>query len=123
MGVTAGTVASIGAIWAMSKAFGLDGALTASMLPKSVTTAIGVVLSEQSGGVGALTTAVIIATGILGNVAGPALIKLFRLKDPVSQGVALGTSAHVVGTSRAMEISPLTVTDESVLSPSNKFFI
>ena len=108
LGVAGGTAASLASVRIMAKLFGLSRVLTVSLLPKSVTTAIGVVLSEQSGGVGALTTAVIIATGILGNVAGPALIKLFRLKDPVSQGVALGTSAHVVGTSRAMEISPLT---------------
>lgn len=108
LGVTGGTLASLLSIWVMCRAFGFSDVLTVTMLPKSVTTAIGVAISEQSGGIGALTTAMIILTGILGNVAGPMLTKLFCLKDPVSQGVAFGTASHVVGTSRATEISQLT---------------
>lgn len=107
-GVLGGTLASLFSVRLLCGLFGFDEILTASMLPKSVTSAIGVVLSEQVGGVGALTMTVIIATGILGNAIGPYLTKLFRLKDPVSQGVGYGTAAHVIGTSRAMEISPLT---------------
>ena len=107
VGVAAGTVASIGAIWALSKAFGLDRELLASMLPKSVTTAIGVALSTELGGVAAITTAAIIITGIFGNIIGPALCRLFRLDDPVAQGAAFGTSAHVIGTTRAMEMNAL----------------
>ena len=86
---------------------GFQDALTVSLLPKSVTSAIGVALSEQAGGIGALTTAVIIITGIFGNILGPWFAKVFRLRDPISQGVAFGTAAHVIGTSRAMELSPL----------------
>lgn len=108
VGVLAGSLCSIGSIAIMAKALGLSDALTNSLLPKSVTTAIGVVLSEQAGGIGALTTAAIIITGVLGNMAGPFLSKLFRLKDPVAQGVAYGTASHVVGTSRAISIDPLT---------------
>lgn len=108
LGVTGGTLASLLSIWIMCRAFGFSDVLTVTMLPKSVTTAIGVAISEQAGGIGALTTAMIILTGILGNVAGPMLAKLFRLKDPVSQGVAFGTASHVVGTSRATELSQLT---------------
>ena len=107
LGVTAGTVASIGAIWAMAKAFGLDSALTASMLPKSVTTAIGVALSTELVGIAAITTAAIIITGIFGNIVGPSLCRLFRLDDPVAQGAAFGTSAHVIGTTRALEMNAL----------------
>lgn len=107
VGVVAGTLSSLLSVWLLCRAFGFDQVLTASLLPKSVTTAIGVVLSEQAGGIGALTTAVIILSGILGNVAGPTLCRLFRLKDPVSQGVAFGVASHVIGTSRAMELSPL----------------
>ena len=107
VGVAAGTVASIGIIWALSKVFGLDRALTASMLPKSVTTAIGVALSTELGGVAAITTAAIIITGIFGYIIGPRLCRLFRLDDPVAQGAAFGTSAHVIGTTRAMEMNAL----------------
>ena len=106
-GVIAGTVASIGAVWGLSRAFGLDGSILASLLPKSVTTAIGVALSTELGGVAAITTAAIIVTGILGNIIGPALCKIFRLTDPVAQGAAFGTAAHVIGTTRALEMNAL----------------
>ena len=106
-GVVAGTVASLGAVWGLSRVFGLDRALLASMLPKSVTTAIGVALSGEIGGIAAITTAAIVITGIFGNIIGPTLCKIFRLDDPVAQGAAFGTSAHVIGTTRAMEMSAL----------------
>ena len=80
----------------------------ASMLPKSVTTAIGVPLSQLTGGVDAITTATIIITGIVASMLGPFLCKLFRLTDEVAQGVAFGTAGHVVGTAKANELSPLT---------------
>lgn len=107
IGVTGGTLSSLLSVWLLSGLFGFSDMLTVSLLPKSITSAIGVVLSEQAGGVGVLTTAVIIITGIMGNVTGPALSKLFQLRDPISQGVAFGTASHVIGTSRATEISPL----------------
>lgn len=107
-GVLAGTVASIGSVYLLSRIFGLDRVLILSLLPKSVTTAIGAALSEEIGGIAAVSTAVIVITGILGNIAGPALCRLFRLKSEVAQGVAFGTSAHVIGTSKATELSQLT---------------
>lgn len=107
IGVSGGALASLLSVWLLCRLFGFDPAMTASLLPKSVTAAIGVVLSEQAGGIGALTTAVISATGILGNAMGPFLIKVLDLRDPVSQGVAFGTASHVIGTSRAMELSDL----------------
>jgi putative effector of murein hydrolase len=107
LGVVGGVLSSLLSVWLMCKAFGLDDVLTASLLPKSVTSAIGLSLSQQMGGIGALTTAIIVITGIGGNVAGPWLSKLFRLQDPVSQGVAFGTAAHIGGTSRATELSEL----------------
>lgn len=108
LGVTAGTMASLLSVWGMCKLFGFSQVLTVSMLPKSVTTAIGVAISDQAGGIGAVTTAAIILTGILGNITGPMLAKIFRLEDPVSQGVAYGTASHVIGTSRATEVSQMT---------------
>ena len=107
IGVIGGTLSSLFSVWFLSKLFGFDDVLTVSLLPKSITSAIGVVLSEQAGGIGALTTAVIIVTGIFGNISGPYLTKLFRLNDPISQGVGYGTASHVIGTSRATEISPI----------------
>lgn len=107
IGVIGGSLSSLLSVWLLSKAFGFGEVLTVSLLPKSITSAIGVVLSEQAGGIGALATAVIVITGIFGNIVGPLLVKLFRLEDPISQGVGFGTASHVIGTSRAMELSPL----------------
>lgn len=106
-GVTAGTIASLGLVLGLCLLFHLDWAMTASLLPKSVTTAIGVVLAQMAGGIESITTAAIIITGILGSMLGPVLCKVFHLKSPVAQGVAFGTSAHVVGTSKANEIGDL----------------
>ena len=78
------------------------------MLPKSVTTAIGVSLSELFGGMAGVTTAAIIVTGICGNMMGIMLCKLFGITDEVALGVAFGTSAHVIGTAKANELSELT---------------
>ncbi|MBQ7802216.1 MAG: LrgB family protein [Oscillospiraceae bacterium] len=107
-GVLAGTVASIGSVYLLCRLFRLEEALTLSLLPKSVTTAIGAALSQEIGGIAAVSTAVIIITGILGNIIGPALCRLLRFKSEVAQGVAFGTSAHVIGTARATELSELT---------------
>lgn len=107
VGVIAGTICSLGSVYLLCQAFGVDAAITASLLPKSVTTAIGRDLSIELGGIAAITTAVIVVTGILGNIIGPALCKLLKLDDPIAQGVALGTSAHVIGTARAAQMSQL----------------
>ena len=106
-GVLAGTVSGLGSIAVMARAFGLSQVLTNSLLPKSVTTAIGVALSQQAGGIGAVTTAAIIITGILGNILGPSLCKIMKIRDPIAQGVAYGTASHVIGTSRAIGVGPL----------------
>ena len=74
------------------------------MLPKSVTTPFAMAISENIGGLPAVTVAAVVLTGILGNVLAPLLIRLFRVKNPIAAGVAIGTSSHAVGTSKAIEI-------------------
>ena len=106
-GVTAGTVTSLIVVFLMCRAFGLDEQMTVSLLPKSITTAMGMVLSEQNGGIAALTTVVIVVTGILGSLMGTTLCKLLKLEHPIAQGVALGTASHVIGTSKANELGAL----------------
>lgn len=106
-GIAAGTVTSLLVVWQMCILLQLDRQMTVSLLPKSITTAMGMVLSEENGGISALTTVVIIITGILGSLTGPGLCKLLRLCDPISQGVALGTASHVIGTSKANELGAL----------------
>ena len=103
-GIFAGTVTSLLFVFLLCRLFALDTDITVSLLPKSVTTAIGMVLAEENGGIGSLSAAAIIITGILGSLFGSKLCKLFRLSHPIAQGVALGTASHVVGTSRANEL-------------------
>ena len=107
-GVLAGVLCSAGSIYLLSKLFALPDVILLSLLPKSVTSAIGIPLSEEIGGIGALTMAAISITGISGNILAPLYCKWFRLEDPVSQGVAIGTSSHVIGTARAIEMGELT---------------
>ena len=107
VGIAAGTVVSLLFILGLCLLFKLDRAMTVSLLPKSITTAMGMVLSENAGGYGSLTAAAIIITGIQGSLMGTMLCKLFKITDPVAQGVAFGTASHVVGTSRATELGQL----------------
>ncbi|QIB70574.1 LrgB family protein [Aminipila butyrica] len=104
IGSLAGVLSALGSVWALSKAFGLSHEEYVTLLPKSITTAIGMGVSEELGGMVTITVAVIIITGILGNVMGEWLCKLFRIKQPVAKGLALGTAAHAIGTARAMEM-------------------
>ena len=106
-GVFAGTVTSVLCIFLLGRVFSLDNALIVSLLPKSVTTAMGIILSGQAGGIQSLTAAAIIVTGILGSLTGSMLCKLFKIRDPIAQGVAFGTASHVIGTSRARELGEL----------------
>ena len=108
LGVGVGAITCLVVILGIALVTGLDRSLVISLLPKSVTTAIGVPLSELSGGIGSITTAAIIVTGIGANVLSTYLIKLFGITDRIAQGVALGTAGHVIGTARANEIDPLT---------------
>lgn len=104
LGCLAGTVTSIGSILVLCKLFGLDEAMTVSLLPKSVTTPIASAVSESHGGIVSITVAAVIFTGILGNLLAPFLIKLFRVKDPLAAGLGIGACSHAVGTAKALEL-------------------
>lgn len=106
-GIVAGTLCSLGCIAGLCLALQLERTVAVSLLPKSITTAIGIVLSEDAGGIPGLTTVAILVTGISGNLLGPWLCKILRITDPVAQGVALGTACHVIGTARATEMGRL----------------
>lgn len=108
LGIAAGTGVSIGMVAGLCAWFGLDKTMLITLLPKSVTSAMAIALSESGGGIVALTAAAVIVTGVLGNMAGPLLCRLFKISDPIAQGVAYGTAAHVIGTARAREHSELT---------------
>lgn len=103
-GCLAGVVTSMGSILIMCRLFGLDKAMTVSLLPKSVTTPIATVVSEGHGGIVSVTVAAVMVTGILGNLAAPFLVKLFRIRDPLAVGLGIGACSHAVGTAKALEM-------------------
>ena len=103
-GIVSGVITSLASILAMAAVFHLSHEEYVTMLPKSITTAIGIGVSEELGGYVAITAAVIIVTGVLGNILAETVLKLFRITDPVAKGIAIGTAAHAIGTAKAMEI-------------------
>ncbi|MCR4633513.1 MAG: LrgB family protein [Erysipelotrichaceae bacterium] len=104
IGIFSGVLTSIASIFAMSKLFGLSKSEFVTFLPKSITTAIGLSVSEELGGYVSITVAAIIVTGVLGNIICEGILKLFRVSDPIAKGAAIGTSSHAIGTSKAIEI-------------------
>lgn len=104
LGITSGVLTSLLAVLAMSVIFKLDHKEYVTLLPKSITSAIGMGLSEELGGYATITIAVIIVTGIFGNMIAEFACKLFRIKHPISKGLAIGTSSHAMGTTKALEM-------------------
>ncbi len=102
--IFAGVIASMGSILLLSYLFGLTHEQYVTLLPKSITTAIGIGVSEELGGIQNITVAVIILTGIVGNIIAERVLRLFRVKEPVAKGLAIGTSSHAIGTAKALEI-------------------
>ncbi|MGN0424434.1 MAG: LrgB family protein [Acetatifactor sp.] len=103
-GLLAGAVTSMATVFVLSKLCGLSHEEYVTLLPKSITTAIGMGVSEELGGYVTITVAVIILTGVLGNMMGELICKLFRITEPISKGIAYGASAHAIGTAKAMEL-------------------
>ena len=103
-GILAGSLTSMLVIVAMGWALKLDPALIASLMPKSVTTAIGAEVAQELGGISSLAGAVIVLTGIMGNLSASALCRICKLRDPVARGVAIGTGSHAVGTAKALQM-------------------
>lgn len=104
VGAACGSAASMGSVYVLCRLFRMDEAMTASLIPKSVTTPIAVSIAEGNGGITPITVVAVIFTGILGSIFAPKLIKLFRVKDPMTAGVAIGSCSHAVGTSKALEL-------------------
>lgn len=103
-GIISGVAASLGSIFLFSILFHFSHREYATLLPKSITTAIGMGVSEELGGIVTITVTVIIVTGVLGNIIAEKVCKIFRIKDPIAKGVAIGTAAHAIGTAKAMEM-------------------
>ena len=107
LAITAGVIASALSIFVLCLAFRMEHVYYATLLPKSITTAIGMGVSEEAGGIVTITVVCIIITGIFGNIIGERMFLLLRLKSPISRGLALGTSAHAVGTAKALELGEI----------------
>ena len=104
VGCTVGSLTSMGSVALLCRLFRLDEAMTASLLPKSVTTPIAVSIAEGHGGVPSITVVAVLFTGILGSILAPLLIRLFRVREPLAAGLAIGASSHAMGTSTALEL-------------------
>lgn len=102
--ITAGVIGSVVSVYVMSMIFRLEHVHYVSLLPKSITTAIGMGVSEEAGGIVTMTIVSIILTGILGNIVADGWFKLVGIKEPIAKGLALGTSAHAIGTAKALEL-------------------
>lgn len=104
IGIASGVITSLITIFAMSLLFRLGHTEYVTLLPKSITTAIGIGLSEELGGYVAITVAAIMITGLFGNITGAVLCRILGIKHPIAKGIAIGTASHVMGTAKAMEI-------------------
>lgn len=104
VGSACGSLTSMVSVWLMCRLFGLDEAMTVSLLPKSVTTPIAVSISGNGGGMVPVTMMAVLITGILGSVFSPLLIRIFKVEDPMVAGLSIGACSHALGTSKAVEL-------------------
>ncbi|MCI8686848.1 MAG: LrgB family protein [Lawsonibacter sp.] len=113
-GCLAGSLASIASVLLLCRLMVLDEVITASLLPKSVTTAIAIAISESQGGIPGLTVTAVLIAGVMGAVFAPLFAKLFHITDPVAEGTAIGACSHGLGTAKAMELGPLQAAMSSI---------
>ena len=106
-GIISGVFTSMTCILVLALLFRFDHQQYVTLLPKSITTAIGMGVSEELGGYVTITVAVIVVTGVLGNIFGELICKIFRIKEPIAKGLALGSAAHAIGTAKAMEMGEI----------------
>lgn len=106
-GILSGVLTSLCSVWALSLVFRLSHEEYVTLLPKSITTAIGMGISDELGGYVTITVAVIIITGVLGNMCAESICKMAHITDPIAKGIAIGTSSHAIGTARAIEIGEI----------------
>ena len=104
VGSIAGSLTSLLVVYALCRLLLMPDEITVSLLPKSITTPMAIAVSESLGGIEAVTVLAVIITGISGNILGPILIKVFRIKNEIAQGMAMGAASHAVGTSKAIEL-------------------
>ncbi|MBE9388949.1 LrgB family protein [Vagococcus salmoninarum] len=103
-GIFSGVIFHTLMIYLFALLFHFDRSMVATLIPKSITTAIAVGVSGSLGGIVSLTVAVVVFTGVIGALVGPTVFKVFKINDPVAQGIALGSSSHAMGTAKAIEL-------------------
>lgn len=103
-GILSGVIASLLSITLLCHIFNLEDILERSIIPHSVTNPIGIEISKSLGAIQGITVASIVITGILGTIIAPFIYKLFRISNPIAKGLGLGTSAHALGTARAVDM-------------------
>ena len=106
-GIVSGVLSSLCIVLLLAMLLHLDHASYVTFLPKSITTAIGIGVCEELGGYVSISVAVIIITGVIGGIFAEKWLKLLRITDPIARGIALGSSAHAIGTAKAMELGPI----------------
>ena len=106
-GILSGALTSALCVLAVALIFQLDHKQYVTLLPKSITTAIGMGLSEELGGIVTITVAVIVVTGVIGNMFAESICKLFHITDPVAKGIGIGSASHAMGTAKAMEMGEI----------------
>lgn len=106
-GIVSGMFTSLVTVLVFAVVFHFTHEEYVTFLPKSITTAIGMGVSEQLGGYVAITVAVIIMTGVLGNIIAEPVCRLFKVTDPVAKGIGIGSASHAIGTARAMEMGEI----------------
>lgn len=106
-GLVSGVLTSVLCVLVLAILFQLDHAEYVTLLPKSVTTAIGMGISEELGGYVTITVAVIIITGVIGNMIAELVCRIFKIEEPVAKGIAIGSASHAIGTVKAMEMGEI----------------
>ena len=104
VGCTVGVISALASIIFLCRVFGLTDEVTASLIPKSVTTAIASEISAQLGGMVPVTVAAVMITGLFGAIMSPYFIKWSRLNNSIAAGLAIGASSHALGTTKAIEL-------------------
>ena len=104
LGILSGVIASMSTILLLAYLFKLNHNEYVTLLPKSITTAIGMGISQELNGYVPITVTIIVVTGIIGNIFAEIICKIFKITNPIAKGIAIGTSSHALGTAKAMEL-------------------
>lgn len=107
LGILSGVIACLLSIFGFAVAFNFSHTMYVTILPKSITAAMAMGVSEELGGISSLTVPIVIMTGITGNIIAEFVCKIFRIKEPIARGLAIGSASHAMGTAKAIEMGEI----------------